>query len=683
VTSFAELSRRYSEVGWALTPLDGKVPVKRDWQKTAPGEPENIAGRWAEWGKRHGMGVVLRTSGLVVFEYDAEDARERFLELLGGELPATPICRTGRGFLHTYFADPGGLQKAARDGLELRVGEHQCVVPPTLHPDTGEPYEWLEGHEPWLVDCLPVPAAVREFFSRNGRPKTIPAKLTPSTRHESFVTVAAELRKVGVGEAAILASLRALNVEQGDPPKADDAELVALARDAMGWRVGKQPTNGKSPNTYLRSDLGNAELFADRHSDRLRHVKERRLWLTWEAGRWRSDTTGAAERAAKALARERLRAAADVEGEDERKKAVMWAMTSQSDTRIRAALSLATTETPIVLRADDLDRDPFLLACANGTLDLRSGELRRPDPDDLITLGNDVAYDPDATCPRWDRFLEEVFDEDEELIGFVQRLAGYSLSGDVREQIVAVLHGGGNNGKDTLIKPLMRVVGEQAETSPMDTFTRVRDRAVRNDLARLHRARLVIASESAEGRRLDEPTIKLVSGGGRVAARFLYGEFFEFTPQFKVWLITNHRPRVEGDDDAIWRRLRLIPFNVSFLGREDKELDGKLEAELPGILAWAVRGCLEWQRDGLGLPPAVEQATREYRVDEDVLGTFIAERCILEDEIQPAELREAYDAFCSEIGERQLTAAVFGKRLARRGIRREGPNGAYRGITLR
>jgi putative DNA primase/helicase len=459
-----------------------------------------------------------------------------------------------------------------------------------------------------------------------------------------------------------------------------------LSTPLSGCRSLSRPTSAAgSANSYLRSDLGNAELFADRHAEGLRHVKERRLWLVWESGRWRPDATGAAERATKALARERLRAAADVEGEDERKDAVKWAMMSQSDSRIRAALSLATTETAIVLRLEDLDTDPFLLACANGTLDLRTGELRPPDPVDLITLGNDVPYQPDAVCPRWDRFLEEVFDGDEPLIVFLQRLAGYSLTGDTREQIVAVLHGSGNNGKDTLIKPLVRVVGEQAETSPMDTFTRVRDRSVRNDLARLHRARLVIASESAEGRRLDEPTIKLVSGGGRVAARFLYGEFFEFTPQFKVWLITNHRPRVEGDDDAIWRRLRLIPFNVSFLGREDKELDAKLEQELPGILAWAVRGCLEWQAQGLGLPPAVEQATREYRADEDVLGTFIAERCILEGEIEPAVLREVYDAFCTEIGERPVSASVLGKRLARRGIKRkDGPqHGFYIGISLK
>jgi putative DNA primase/helicase len=248
-----------------------------------------------------------------------------------------------------------------------------------------------------------------------------------------------------------------------------------------------------------------------------------------------------------------------------------------------------------------------------------------------------------------------------------------------------VLHGGGGNGKDTMLKPIQRIVGEHAVTASMDTFTRTRDKGVRNDLARLHRARLVVASESGEGRRLDEPTIKAISGGNKIAARFLYAEHFEFTPQFKVWLVTNHRPRVEGDDDAIWRRLRLIPFDVSFIGREDKQLDAKLEAELPGILAWAVRGCLEWQAEGLGLPQAVEQATHQYRIDEDVLGAFIAEQCVLEGEIEPAELREAYERFCETIGERPLSANVLGRRLAGGGIKRatRDRRSVYLGIRLR
>jgi putative DNA primase/helicase len=436
------------------------------------------------------------------------------------------------------------------------------------------------------------------------------------------------------------------------------------------------------------TDLGNARRFAAIHRDRLRFVPARRAWLVWNRGRWRGDETGEARRAAKGIARRLLVEAAQVDHEEERKRALRWALASQSEQRLRAMLTVAESEPELVLAAEQLDADPWMLACANGVLDLRSGTLRPHDPAQLISLGSELIFDPEANCPRWLRFLGEVFDGDQELVDFVQRAAGYSLCGDTREHVLFVLHGAGANGKSTLVEILQRLVGGLARTSAFDSFIRTRDKGTRNDLARLQRARLVVASESGEGRRLDEATVKTLTGGDTIAARFLYGEFFEFRPEFKLWLVTNHRPRVDGDDDAIWRRLRLIPFEVSFLGREDRELRATLEAELPGILAWAVRGCLAWHQQGLGRAGAVESATREYREDEDVLGAFIDERCELglTLEVEAATLREAYEAFCKGLGERPLAANALGRRLTRRGLRaHKGTAGArfYRGIGLR
>jgi putative DNA primase/helicase len=202
----------------------------------------------------------------------------------------------------------------------------------------------------------------------------------------------------------------------------------------------------------------------------------------------------------------------------------------------------------------------------------------------------------------------------------------------------------------------------------------------------LQRDRLVIASESGEGRRLDEAVVKTLTGGDTVTARFLYGEFFEFVPHFNIWLATNNRPRVDGADDAIWRRLRLIPFEVSFEGREERDLAAKLEAELPGILAWAVRGCLAWQREGLGLPDAVEQATSAYRRDEDLLGAFLDERCAHEPSaaVSVADLRGAYEQFCKEMGEHPPAGAVLGKRMSKRGYPSSKLDGkrSYAGLRL-
>ena len=306
------------------------------------------------------------------------------------------------------------------------------------------------------------------------------------------------------------------------------------------------------------------------------------------------------------------------------------------------------------------------------------------DPAELVSRWPPAsAFDPEAECPRWLRFLEEVFGGDEELVGFMRRLVGYGLAGDVREHIIAVLHGAGANGKSTLVETVKQALGDYARTATFESFIRARgDRGPRNDLARLHRARLVTASESGAGRRLDEATVKQLTGGDTVAARFLYGENFEFRPEFTLWLITNHRPRIDGGDEAMWRRVRLVPFEQSFKGREDLELSATLEAELPGILTWALQGCLEWQREGLGQAGAVERATREYREEEDVLGAFLAERCEMDGEIATSRLREAYESFCEELGEKPLTASRLGRQLAQRGIGRGGAGRVLQRIEL-
>jgi putative DNA primase/helicase len=452
-----------------------------------------------------------------------------------------------------------------------------------------------------------------------------------------------------------------------------DAEMGALALKAV-------------PADIACTDLGNGAAFAALHLGRFRYVPAEGVWLRWSGGRWRRDEELAALRAAGEVARELLRQAADKRDSTEMKRATAWAMRSMSETRLRAMLKLAGAHETIVTTPDRLDADPWLLSCGNGTLDLRTGELRPGDPADLITLGTEVPYDPEATCRRWQQFLVEVFDGDGELVRFVQRAVGYSLTGVVREHVAFVGHGSGRNGKTVFREAIQALVGGCAKATPFDTFMRTRaDKATRNDIAALHRARLVVASESGEGRKLDEATVKTVTGGDTIAARFLFKEFFEFRPGFKVWLFTNYRPRVAGDDEAIWARLRLIPFTVSFRGREDVELGATLAGELPGILAWAFQGCRDWQQHGLGTAQAVERATAEYRREEDTLGAFLDECCNLKGEVQAAELREAYEKFCRDLDEEPLEAAQFGKKLHRRGIVRGGSARArvYRGVSLR
>lgn len=432
------------------------------------------------------------------------------------------------------------------------------------------------------------------------------------------------------------------------------------------------------------TDLGNARRFAADHADRLRYVVQRGQWLAWRAGRWREDDDGEHVRAAKKTAEAMLAEAMTLDG-DERKRAIKHALASQDEPRLRRMLELARTEPGLALTVERLDADPWLLACQNGTINLRTGDLRPHDPTDILTLGTDIDYHSDAACDRWQRFLLEVFDGDQELVSFVQRAVGYSLTGDTREHALFICHGSGANGKTTFLEAIKRLLGGLAATAAFDSFARARgDRGPRDDLARLHRARLVAAAEAGDGRRLDEAVVKQLTGGDTIAARPLYGKHLEFRPQFKLWLATNHRPRVDGADDAIWRRIRLVPFNVSFTGREDRELAQALEAELPGILAWAVNGCLAWQEHGLGSAQAVDAATRDYREAEDVLGAFISERC----HVGPGcgcdagVLRAAYEDFCREIGENPLGTSALGRAIAKRGygVERAMKGRRYRGL---
>ncbi len=275
----------------------------------------------------------------------------------------------------------------------------------------------------------------------------------------------------------------------------------------------------------------------------------------------------------------------------------------------------------------------------------------------------------------------------EELRRFVQRATGYSATGDTSEQCMFINHGGGNNGKSTFQEALGAALGDYAMRTPTETLMVRRSGGIPNDVARLKGARFVTASETEEGRRLAESLVKDLTGQDTISARFMRAEWFDFKPTHKLWLATNHRPEIRGTDNAIWRRIRLVPWSVVVPPAErDRKLPEKLRAELPGILAWVVRGCLEWRREGLGESEEVRNATAEYQAEQDVLATFIEERCVVTPNASAAAtpLYHAYQAWCEDAGERVETQKRFGRRLAERGFEREKAGVYYwRGIGLR
>ncbi|MHB8419129.1 MAG: DNA primase family protein [Myxococcales bacterium] len=393
-------------------------------------------------------------------------------------------------------------------------------------------------------------------------------------------------------------------------------------------------------------------------------------WLVYDGTRWRLDDSGHVARKVKQRIRDLHLWAVK---KDYELIAKFFARSEKRSVR-EAVQALAAVEEPVQVAPGDFDADPWLLNVRNGTVDLRTGKLRPHRREDYCTKLAPVVYDANAKAPTWVVFLERIFSRNADLFGFVQRAAGYSLTGDVGEQCLFIAHGAGANGKSTMLEVLRAAMGDYARAAPADLFVASKGDRHPTEVASLLGVRFAPCVETREGARLNEVLLKQLTGGDTVTARRMREDFWEFSPVAKLWLGTNHRPAIRGTDEAIWRRVRLIPFTVTIPEQErDKKLPTKLRAELPGILAWAVRGCLAWQRDGLSPPAEVTGATADYRQAEDRLGLWIAERCLIGSNRQ-ATAADLYADFCrwaEEHRESAPSAKTFGESLADRGFERD------------
>jgi putative DNA primase/helicase len=394
------------------------------------------------------------------------------------------------------------------------------------------------------------------------------------------------------------------------------------------------------------------------------------------------------------------------------KKRMAWALTSESAKHINAALDLARSEPGIPVLPAQLDRAPWLLNCPNGTLDLRTGRLHAHRREDYITKLCPTEYHPDARCPAWEKFLADIFPAtgdaaeepgDAELIGFIQRKLGQCLTGDVSEQDLTIFWGVGSNGKSVLVNTCLDLLGKDYSMKANQELLTVH-RGERHSTERMDLCgkRLVVASETAEGARLNDALVKDLTGGEPIRGRRMREDQWEFSPTHKLILLTNHKPRVAGNDKAMRRRIVLVPFEVFFWNpddpadvakglpqrlRQDKHLVQKLQAERAGILAWMVRGCLEWQKQGLRIPRRVSAVTQEYLDAEDLLRQFLEECCLTGSDnyrCRAGQLHKAYVAWCEGRLETPLKMRSFGEAITERGFRKEPSNGVwYIGVTPR
>jgi putative DNA primase/helicase len=490
----------------------------------------------------------------------------------------------------------------------------------------------------------------------------------------------------GLGEGEIRRTI-ASGLKAGETRPRDLSGIGTQAAEMKTSTPGEKSLDSKLARRP-RTELGNAERMVTRFGDVIRYCHPWSKWLVWDGQRWAIDNTAAANRLAKKTVRKILAEASTVEEEEARTLLTKWAITSESRAAISAMLALASSERGVPILHEEMDRDGWLFNCPNGTIDLRTGQLRGHRREDLITQLCPVDFDPMARCPLWDGTLDLFFKSDPELIGYWQRVFGYCLVGVIRDHVMPIAYGKGSNGKSTILGTMLEVLGrDYAMKCPPDMLMAKKTDSHPTDRADLFRKRLVVAIETESGRRLNETMVKELTGGDPIRARRMREDFWEFLPTHTLLMATNHKPLIRGSDNGVWRRLKLVPFPVSVEDKQaDKAMPEKLQGEYPGILAWAVRGCLAWQRDGLEEPRGVQTATRQYRAEQDRIGSFLEEHAIEDPtaEVRASDLYARYCEWAKAGNEFVMSQTAFGTELQERGytVRKSGCNW-YQGIKLR
>lgn len=425
------------------------------------------------------------------------------------------------------------------------------------------------------------------------------------------------------------------------------------------------------PQAVNDTEVGNAHRLHKQYGHSIRYITELKKWATWDSGRWHIGDADLVKRMALETVRGIYREAAEADGE-RRKTLLSHARKSETKRGIDAMVDLVKLLDGIAIRVESLDADPWLLNLSNGTVDLRDGKIREADPADALTEQVPIEFQPHARCPLWEAFLQRVV-PDEETRAFLQRAVGYSLTGVVRDHALFFLYGIGKNGKSTFTSVIESLLGDMWTKTRSDVLMLSRfgaNTGATPELAKLRGKRLVTVTEIASGARLDEALIKDMTGGDRISARSLYSEPITFNATHKVWMYGNHKPDIKGVDTGIWRRVKLIPFAQVITQEEcDPTLGDKLKAELPGILNWAVAGCLEWQLQGLGEPAEVTNATREYRDEMDLIGQFLATVCEVSAgyRVGSTVLYEAFKRYCDDLGEFHKSHKLFSQAVKNRG----------------
>lgn len=476
-----------------------------------------------------------------------------------------------------------------------------------------------------------------------------------------------------------------------EPAKYDDDTALAISFFANG-KVGVE---NKPTKSYDATDTGNAHRLYDRFGNVLKYSYNRKKWMFWTGKKWTIDESGEVKKLADEICEDLKKEAWQIADEDMQEAALKWAKRTAGSTAKEAMIKECQHLEDIPASPDAFDSYTDYLNCQNGIVNLRNGELMPHDSCFMLSKITNCEYDVKRRKPkRWLKFLDDITGGNKDLQEYIQRSIGYSISGSNREQCAYFLYGMGNNGKSTFLDTIADMLGDYASNAQPDTLmlqSRVGSLGggANSDIARLKSARFVTCEEPTEGVRLNEGLLKQLTGGSKVTCRFLYGDEFEYTPEFKIWVATNHKPVVRGTDVGIWRRIKLIPFEVNIpKNKVDKNLKYKLRQEFPQILAWAVEGCMKWQQSSLDEPECVREATKDYKQEMDLIAGFV-EQCVMinydsDEKIMGADLFAVYRAWAKANNEWEMTAKKFGmeivKKLPEKG--RDGKGIFYKKIAL-
>lgn len=420
------------------------------------------------------------------------------------------------------------------------------------------------------------------------------------------------------------------------------------------------------PEPIVDSDIANARRLAARHGRDIRFTSGAG-WLVHTGVRWERDEVRL-QALAKATA---LSIFDEIKTARDRDGMMRHAKRSQASAVITAMIYLTRSEPGIYADITDFDTDPMLLNVGNGTLNLATGDLRRHRREDLLTRLVPIAFDANAVCPLWESFLRRVTDGNTDLYQYLMRAVGYLLTGSTAEQVMHFLYGLGENGKSVFCEIIRELLGDYAIVSSPQLIMDRKHAGIPNDVARLRGIRVALMNETSQGSSFDEAKLKDLTGSDSLTGRFLHAEYFDFAPTHKLIVRGNHKPSISGTDEGIWRRLRLIPFVVQIpKSEQDKDLTMKLRAELPGILAWAVKGCLAWQHDGLMPPAVILDAVQRYRSESDTLGRFIEERCVKRNlaQVKSSEFFAAYQRYAAAADARWVPSRDLPDEMQRRGF---------------